>query len=192
MNLDDAKSEPSPHRREWPKRQSWTCANGGNSQGNLRTVAYRNVCPQQLASVSGLSVLGESDGRVRYLFYAILCIGRKSSYGPIPLNSVAKSVGGTCFVICCKSFCTSTRRLTFFRSALNCFCTVCALFVLSVSTASTPPSCFPLSVLLFLCLHSTCFCCSAFTFTSNQSLLLHGTKWYLLNCISLSLPTLTQ
>lgn len=141
--------------------------------------------PQQLASVSGLSVLGKTAGEVIYLFYAILYIVRKSRYGPIPLNSVAKSVGCSCFVICCKP---SLLPGDFWFSEGVCWTafapSVHPLCVLTLPWASSRSSCFPLSMLLFLCLHSTCFCCLSFTFTSNQSLLLHSTKGYLLNCVT--------
>lgn len=80
------------------------------------------LCLLQLTSVSRLFMLGETDARVRYLFYAILCIGRNFSYGSILLNSSADLVGGSCFVTCCRSFSTSTTRFLFiYRSVLNYF-----------------------------------------------------------------------
>lgn len=110
--------------------------------------------PQQLASVSGLSVLGKTAGEVIYLFYAILYIVRKSRYGPIPLNSVAKSVGCSCFVICCKPFSFYQETFGFLRECvellLHRLCTLCVCW---------PSHEHPVALLAFLlacCYFSVC------------------------------------
>lgn len=140
-------------------------------------------------SVSGLSALGEINGGVRYLFYAILCMGRKSSYGLIPLNSVAKSVG--CIALSPIASLYVQEFYYFhecFELLLHCFYTLCADGLMSFQSSSLLSGQYaviPLPVLsMFLLL--------PFTLTLNQSLLVHSTKEYLLNCISYSLPTLAQ
>lgn len=89
-----------------------------------------SVCPQQLASVSGLSLLGGSDGRVRYLFYAILCIGRKSSYGPIPPKLCSKVSWRHLLCHLLQVFLHFYQKTYFFQECiellLHCLCTLCA------------------------------------------------------------------
>ena len=109
-----------PHRREWPNQQSWTCVNSGDSQaiweqGHVETP----VCPQQLGSVSGFSVLGKTNGGVRHSFYAFRHIGRKSSYGPIPLNSVVKSLRCSGFVIKLQVFLHFYHETYFFQECVE-------------------------------------------------------------------------
>lgn len=154
-NLNDTKSVPLLCKREWLQRQS--ADSGDSSAIGEQWNKVMSHCYQQLVNVWGLSAWGETNCGVRYFFYANLFIGRKILYRPIPLNTTVRSAVCSCFVMRCKSFPTFPMRV--FRSTSP----------VLVMSHWHPVPLLDFLMLLFLYLHSTCFCCASLSHPTNPS-----------------------